>query len=164
MARRRGGKKIDFTHWTPASGEFLAFSAGAVGRLMLAAQHEPETILRTRGNLLAYIDGTQTPGALTLVAVGMVLVPEGTGTTVLWSPLVDGDAPFFWYETFYIGYEEGVTDVIDVPALSSFSAVVDSKAMRINRQHEVQMVAEQITVGSALSINIVLTTRILSGT
>ena len=115
MARRRSGKKIDFVHWTRGTGSQLAMTAGTAGSTVLAALHEPETILRLRGSLISYCDGAQTPGGLANIGVGLIAVPEGTGTTVLWSPTTDGDAPWLWVDYFALGYEEMVTDVVDVP-------------------------------------------------
>ena len=159
----RHGKKISFTHWTGIQMTLSAFAAGTSASNLLAAQHEPETLLRIRGNLLTYVDGQEAPGVSALISVGMILVPEGTGTTVLWSPFTDADAPWVWYETFSLGYEEYVTDVIDCPGASSAATVIDNKAMRIMRNQELQMVWENTTVSSALSVNSFGAARVLSG-
>ncbi len=162
MARHT--KKIAYTHWTGFTGTALALAAGSVAATLGVAIHEPETLLRTRGNLLCWKDATSTPGQSAIITVGFVLVPEGTGTTVLWSPLTDADAPWFFYEQFMIGYEEMVTDVVDVPGLTSQRLVIDSKAMRIVRNSEIQMVVENTTIGSALAVNLNVQGRFLSGT
>ncbi len=164
MARRRSGKKIDFTHWTGFAGGNSALAAGSSAQTLLAAQHLPETLMRTRGNLLAYVDGAGAPGRLARVAMGMILVPEGTGTTVLWDPESDSDASWFWYTTFCIGYEEAVVDVVDVAGLSIYRETIDSRAMRIVKNQEVQLVTVNTTVGSALVINTCIDGRWLSGT
>ncbi len=164
MARR--SKKIDFVHWTRFSGSSLAQSAAtSVGVMVSAAQHLPETILRTRGSLLAFIDAQSAPGVLMRCAVGLVLVPEGTGSTVLWSPVTDGDAPWFYWSAFQLGYEEMVTDVISVQGIDSYREVIDSKAMRKSTQStEIQVVFETVTLGSAAAVNFVVEGRILTGT
>jgi len=164
MARRRSGKKIDFVHWTPFSNVNLAQAAGSVAKTILAAQHEPETLMRLRGNSTSFLDGVQAPGGAALIAMGIIAVPEGTGTTVLWSPTTDGDAPWIWINSFLLAYEELVTDVIDVPQLASIRAVIDNKSMRILRNQELQFVVENSTVGTAVSINSHVAGRILSGT
>ncbi len=165
MARRRSGKKIDFTHWT-GFGQTLAVLASGTPQAVLVAPalHEPETLLRTRGELLVYADGVQTPGGLTQVAVGLIPVPEGTGATVLWSPIADDDAPWFFYWTGCIGYEEMVTDVLDVPAISGARIVMDSKAMRILRNQEIQLVAESVTAIGGINTNVSVSGRFLTGT
>jgi len=151
-------------HWTGFQGSSLAQNAGSVGVTLNPAQHDPETLLRSRGNLLTFMDTTQTPAGLIDVGVGMILVPEGTGTTVLWSPITDDDAPWFWYDRFVVGYEEMVTDVVDVPGITSYRSVIDSKAMRIVRNQEVQLVVEQATLGTAEAINTTVSGRFLTGT
>ena len=164
MARRRSGRKIDFTHWTGGNATSLAQAAGSVGVVVIPAQHDPETELRIRGSLLSYVDTTQAPGGLVLMSVGLIYVPAGTGTTVLWAPFTDADAPWVWVDYFFVGYEEMVTDVIDVPAASGYRSVIDSKAMRIVRNSELQAVFQNTTIGSSMAVNNVLFARVLSGT
>ncbi len=159
--RRRSGRKIDFTHWTGGRILAAALAAGTNGQTFMAAQHLPETLLRFRGNLLAYADGAQAPGGLAAVAVGLIKVPEGTGTTVLWSPVTDTDAPWIWYEQFGIGYEEYVTDAISAPGVSVFRSTIDSKAMRIQQNEELQVVVENFTLLSAISVNVLVSGRTL---
>jgi len=164
MARRSGhAKKIDFTHWTLAQTSFSAQAAGTVAGTMVAAQHLSETLLRTRGEWSAFIDTNQAPGQHAIITMGMIIVPEGTGSTVLWSPFTDGDAPWIWWDCASIAYEEAVTDVIDVPGMTSVRRVVDSKAMRVVRNQEIQLVMENTTIGSAIGVNTSFVARILSG-
>ncbi len=164
MARRRSGKKIDFVHWTGFNVESLAQSVGSVAATALAAQHDPETSLRCRGEWTAHLDATQAPGSRVLVSVGLILVPENTGTTVLWAPFTDSDASWIWYDQAVLGYEEMVTDVIDVPGMTSVRRVIDNKAMRIVRNSELQFVVQDNTLGSAASVNVSCNGRVLSGT
>jgi len=164
MARRRSGKKIDFTHWIMQAAAQSAFAAGTGARTILAAQHLPETILRMRGEYLVYVDAAQAPGGSTRVSSGLILVPEGTGTTVLWSPETDSDAPWIWYDVAHIGYEEMVTDVVDVPAITSKRVEIDSKSMRIVKNMELQWVVESVSILTAVNVNTALGVRVLSGT
>ncbi len=164
MARRRSGKKIDFTHWTYSSFAVAAQGAGTLGANFFGAQHLPETLLRFRGNWLCYVDGPSAPGKLVSIGIGMIMVPEGTGSTVLWSPISDGDAPWIWVDYAELGTEEMVTDVIDVPGITSFRASIDSKAMRIIKNQELQIVVENATILSASSVNITMSGRGLFGT
>ncbi len=159
----RRAKKIGWTHWTNGTFAANAFSAGTAAVTVAAALHEPETILRMRGEYVAYADATQAPGALVRCTQGMILVPEGTGTTVLWSPFTDGDAPWIWWDSAIIGYEEMVTDVVDVPMLSGVRRIIDSKAMRISRNQELQWVVEQSSLLLAMSLNVSGQVRILTG-
>ncbi len=165
MAHRRGGfqKKIETVHWTYGSFGGNAFAAGVFGLNVLSAQHLPETILRIRGEWLAYIDGVQAPSTSFAVSVGLILVPEGTGSTVLWSPITDGDAPWIWWDTTVLAYEEYVVDVIDNPGASFVRRVIDNKAMRKSRNMEMQFVMENATIGNAGSANVQGAARFLAG-
>ncbi len=166
MAHARGrGKTIDTVHWT---GWFqkstLALAAGGqVAVTVTTAQHLPETLLRLRGSLMAWIDGAPTDGDLAEVGVGLIMVAEGTGTSVVWSTLLDTDAPWIWYSSFFLGYNEFVTDVISAQCLACYREVIDSKSMRKFRNHELQFVTENITVGGATPINVIANGRGLWG-
>ncbi len=161
---RRAQKKIDYTHWTLLQGSALAFGVGTVGISLLPAQHQPETLLRIRGILSAYVDGVQAPGVSSLLNVGIIPVPEGTGTTVLWSPFTDADAPWIWFGSYWLGYEEMVVDVVDVPAITGVRDVIDSKAMRILRNQELQIVFENTAIGGGgTAVNALVMARALSG-
>ncbi len=164
MPRRRSGKKIDFVHWSSFSALFSGFSAGTSAVLTVIAQHLPETIMRTRGEALVYADATGGPGGLALISIGMILVPEGTGSTVLWSPFTDADAPWFYYDVFHIGYEEKVVDNIGVQGAMASRKVIDSKAMRIVKNSEVQVVVENTSLIGSESVNVAIAGRILAGT
>ncbi len=163
MPRRRSGKKIDFTHWTGVQQVVLALGAGTIASNVSVALHESETWLRFRGNILFFLNANQIPGAFVQVAVGFLKVPEGTGTTVLASPATNPDSPWLWYDIFGLAYEEAVTDVVDMPGTTSYRASIDSKAMRIIRNEEIQMVTEVVTLGSATSVNGIVSGRVLTG-
>ncbi len=164
MARR--SKKIDFTHWGSIQRAFLAQGAGSVAATVVSAlAATTETILRTRGHLVCSLDGVQGSGILIDVAVGFLVVPGGTGTTVTSTPITDPGAPWFWYERFTIGNEEVVTDIYAMPGLQVFRSVIDAKSMRILRSdREVQMVMEQATISGGSSVNLAVSGRILIGT
>ena len=156
-------KKVVNWHWTRGAGSFLAQAAGTGALTLLAAQHQRETCIRMRGELTAWPDGNPVTGAAAIIAVGVILVPQGSGGTVLWSPTSDFDAPWMFYSSFVLVYEEMVTDVIDVPVLSGLRQVIDSKAMRIIRPDvEAQLVVENTTIGGALTVNVHFEARLLS--
>jgi len=161
--RRRGGKKIDFTFWAGATDTKQTVSAGISAATLFAAEATPKTLMRMRGSLICYIDSTSAPPLMIEVGVGICVVPEGTGSTVLWSPLIDRDVPWVWSADFIIGYEEMVTDVIDIPGLTSYREVIDNKAMRILRNQDLQIVWENVTVGGAASFNGAVAIRALFG-
>jgi len=156
---------MESVRWSGSQQAFLALSAGTSGSTFITATDDPpETLLRLRGELMCVLDGTQAPGVLLSVGVGIALVPQGSGTTVLWSPLSDSDAPWWFYERFSIGYEEQVTDVISAQGLQLFRKTIDLKGMRIIRPDvEAQIVVENLTIGSAGSLNLSLQSRVLFG-
>ncbi len=97
------------------------------------------------------------------VAMGLILVPEGTASTVLWSPITDGDAPWIWWDTVELLYDQMVTDVIGTQSTLSSTRIIDSKAMRHIRNQELQFVAEQATIAVGASVNIAGAVRVLAG-
>ena len=164
MARRRSssGRRSDL-RWTLGTFTSAALSAGSAQAVILSTSVQSVTLMRTRGELLVYMDSTQTPGNLLLVACGMLVQQAGAVATSL--PITDGQAPFFWYEAFHVGYEEYVTDVIDCPLISAYRVPIDSKAMRIIRpDQEVVFIVEQATaIGAGEAINVGATARFLLG-
>ena len=165
MADRARVRKIDSTRWAGFNGIFSSISAGSFAISFGAGilrQHE--TILRTRGNLVGWIDGLGAPGRAVLISMGLHLVPEGTGTTVLAEPFADDNESWFYHESFCVGTEEFVTDVIDVPGLSAFRATVDSKVMRkMKSGQEIQAVITNTTLLAASAVNVSLNVRFLFG-
>ena len=169
MARNRAARGrervIHTTRWESVSANFSALSAGssAIGAI-LGAGRPPETILRTRGSGLVYVDGAGGSSVRTLISMGLILVPEGQSTTIIWDPFNDGNAPWFWYREFILGYEERVADVVDVPVASGVRFDIDSKAMRkANDDEEVQLVVVNTTLEGALAVNISLAFRFFLG-
>ena len=156
-------KVIDETRWS--GGNFL-FAAQAVGSaaLVFVTPGEQATLMRIRGEIVAYLDAEQAPGVLIDVGIGALVVQEGSGTTVIQTPLNDPDAPWLFYERFTLGYEEAVTNVIGMPGLSVFRKAIDSKAMRILRQgREVQLVVHNLTLLSGATMNLSFNARVLFG-
>jgi len=125
---------------------------------------EQETLMRIRGELVCALDSVSAPAKLVNVAIGALVVQAGSSTTVIQEPITDAEAPWLFYETFAVGYEEAVVDVIDVPGLSSFRKTIDVKAMRILRPgREVQLVAQAATLNGAMPVNMTFTFRALLG-
>ena len=101
----------------------------------------------------------------TAAVMGLILVPEGIGTTVLWSPVTDGDAPWIWWDALQLIYTEQVADVVASSQTSSGRRVVDSKAMRRSRNQELQLVIENVTIPgiTGASVDVSITARVLAG-
>ncbi len=164
MARRHGGRIIDTVRWAGFQATFGAFGAGTSAVNLLGAGSFKETVMRTRGQLLCYVDGAVGTSILAQIGVGFVVVPEGTASTVLWSPITDTNAPWYYYSVFHIGYEEAVADVVHHPVASGYRETIDSKAMRKGPPDtELQMVVENVTIAGAVSVNLSVTGRHLLG-
>ncbi len=166
MARRRfsGGKKIHAVRWGGAVSRFGAQAAGSAALTWITAGTLQSTLMRVRGNLAAWIDGTPVPGTEVGVTFGLIVMPEGQSTTVVSEPFVDDDAPWLYYTTFTLAYEEPVIDVVSQPWMTSFREVIDNKAMRILRPaREVQAVMTNTTQGTAGAVNLVFSARGLIG-
>ncbi len=159
------GKTIDNLRWAGGSAiSIQAQSSGSAAVTALSAGVPRETIMRTRGEVLVAHDGLEVPATMVLISMGLVLVPEGQGATVIWDPFNDSEAPWFWFQETFIGYEEAVTDVIANPNIMSTRIIVDSKAMRrANVDEEVQFVMTNTTVNGAAPVNVQAAFRFLLG-
>ncbi len=167
MARNRSSQRKTDYRWTGTTSQFLALATGSViaTTVFSAASTLSQTLYRIRGELLAYVDATQAPGGLTAYGVGIIKAQGGQAATVLSQPISDAQAPWIWVSYFSLGYEEMVTDVIDVPGITSYRERIDSKAMRrMKPDQELQIVAQSTTLaGSGVVANIGFTTRLLFG-
>ncbi len=169
MARRHNRSdtrkpKIESLRWSGGTFTFNALSAGSAALTFITASTEEDTLLRMRGEILAYIDAASAPPKLVSVAVGAIKALGGQGTTVVVNPNADDESPWFLYERFTLGYEEMVTDVIDVPGLTVFRKEIDLKAMRIFRPNdEAQLAVANTTLNGASAVNVVVNIRGLFG-
>ncbi len=165
----RGGvrtvtKKIDSVSWDVSNGFSAAQSQGTQAINFASVGTIPTTWMRIRGEISAWIDGLEAPAVSCRCTYGLILVPEGTGTTVLFDPVADGNAPWLLYGSAELAYEEHVVDVIGNPGMTSFRHTIDNKAMRIIRPDiEIQMVVVNTTTTSAASFNFGYQLRWLQG-
>jgi len=144
------------TSWPGGSGLGInAFSSTTNSR---------ETIMRIRGSLGCYIDGLEAPGGSAIISVGLIVMPDGTGTTVTVDPFNNSEASWLYYNNFLVAYEEYVTDVVDCPGMTFFRQEIDVKAMRILRPgQELQFVITNTTVDNAVNVNLRAQMRVLFG-
>ena len=166
MARRhRGhGKKIDNLRWALGDAPSLAQSAGSVAQVFLAAGTNPVTLLRVHGEIYTAFDTAQSPGKLVKVTVGVIKVPEGSGTTVQYDPVSDDNAPWLLYQILMLGYEEMVTDVVSLCGSAFERRIIDNKAMRrIRPDEELQIVITNTTINGAASTDTLVSCRSLVG-
>ncbi len=164
VSRGRPAKTIHTVRWTGLQGFSNSLSAGSVAVNILAAGAPAETVLRMRGWFATWLSGASAPTKMVLVSAGLILVPEGQGTTVIWDPFNDVNAPWIWFTEVTLGYDEHVTDVIDSPAMTAARTEIDSKAMRKGgTDEELQLVVTNTTLAAAATIRMSLSGRVLLG-
>ena len=117
--------------WDDFAFSALALSAGDTSAVVISPVTESQTIVRTRGELLCWMDGAPTPPRLIRVGIGLLVQQAGATATV--SPLTDGDAPFFWYDVVTLMSDNTAAGGAPQQPMASSRAVVDGKAMRVLR-------------------------------
>ncbi len=170
MARRQfrssrlPAKKMNTLRWDGLQGAALSQVAGSAAVNILAAGGDAETILRMRGWFSTWLDATSAPGKTVLVSAGMILVPEGQGSTVIWDPFNDVNAPWIWFTEVTLAYDEAVVDVIADQKMTAAIVEIDGKAMRkASPDEELQFVVTNTTLQSPAVVNSSLSGRILIG-
>ena len=161
----RVGKKLDHTNWQYSSGAAASIGAGSsVGLNFSSVGTQPTTLLRIRGEVMAHADGVLAPGVGAHVTYGIILVPEGSGSTVRFNLVADANAPWLLYGAGYVGYDEAVLDVVGIQQALMFRHVIDNKAMRIIRPDlEMQFVIENTTALGGITITFSYQLRWLQG-
>ncbi len=155
---------MDHTAWELSTGYVAGLTAGNQGFNFSTVGTSPATLLRIRREIVGNMDAATAVAAGIQLTYGIILVPEGSGTTVQFTPVGDANAPWLLWGTGFVGYEEGVTDVIDYPGLTSFRHVIDNKAMRrIRPDVEMQFVLETTTALGSGSVNLNYSLRWLQG-
>ena len=164
FSRARPAKKIDNVIWDLSNGFVTGLSAGTQAFQFSTVGTAPTTLMRIRGEIFSYLRGTTAPATLARVTYGIILVPEGSGATVQFAPISDANAPWLLYGSGVVGYNEEVTDVIDVPQLTMFRHDIDNKAMRkIRPDVEMQLVVENTTLAGADAVDFGYQLRWLQG-
>ncbi len=163
--RSNNKRTIETLRWSGDTFAFLAQTAGSSALNFISAATETDTLMRMRGEIVAWIDAASIPPLLVDCSIGAWVAPQGQGTTIVINPDDDDESPWFFYERFTLGYEEMVTDVIDVPGLTIFRKTIDLKSMRIFRPNqEAQLVFSNVTLAGASAVNCVFSVRGLFGT
>ena len=121
--------------------------------------------MRIRGSLEVYLDVATAiaVGDMIWWAAGMIVMPEGQGSTVVSSPIADGNAPWVWYATGVLASELAGTWE---GAEGGFfhREVIDSRAMRIIRpDRELQLVVEATDIAGTSVLNFAVNARFLLG-
>ena len=127
MARaRRTGRRPDYDWQGGVSGFSLAANASTI--VALVTNNITATIMRSRGRVLASIDGAVDNDAAA-VHVGLIVADDdavAAGVTAIPSPATDFDADWLWHG-FLLLKAQGTST--DAPGLTD-RLELDSKAMR----------------------------------
>ena len=164
---RRQGRVIDKVRWT---GDVLVSQLAQSGGLIatnlyqFGDQEDAVTVMRTRGQLLIYLDGAPAAGVAVNVGVGVHVVPKGTDTTPTLSPTSEAEGDWLVWLVCPLAYENYETDDPPGSGMTTCRLEIDSKAMRRMKPGEqLQVVVTNSTVGSAHAVNTIGQFRFLLG-
>ncbi len=168
MARQFRGRGSRLSRrWLEFStvGAFFGITAGTTALVIASPTQFRDTIMRTRGQITAYVDGALATSKATLITIGMIVLQEGVVAAAgAPDPFSDGNADWFFYTQFLLGYEEVVVDVVDVPKITGYREVIDSKAMRkAAPDTEVALIVASDTVSGSVAANVHVSGRFLLG-
>jgi len=160
MRRKTGWTTGPRGRLTITSETIALFSVGIVGG------GDGRTLIRTRGELLAYITATDNAaGGFARIAVGIALVNPAAfavGATAMPGPITDANWDgWLWYKTFALFTNTAFTlPSNDGPSSARFE--VDSKAMRKWKSEDAVVgVAEAETEIGTTTFKLELNTRLL---
>ncbi len=163
-ARRSGGKKIDFVEWTGLSGAVLAIGANGQAVTTVATAAASATLLRSRGEIVASIDGP-TDGDHCAVACGLIVVTEeqvAVGTTAIPNAAADLNADWLWHG-FLLLHSQGVTELSGNVTMAD-RLTIDSKAMRLMRPtNSVVFAVTNSTLAGTPAVDVTVSARQLFG-
>jgi len=120
------------------------------------------TLVRSRGRINAYTDGSSTPASFGVVGLGLIVVTASAaavGVTAFPTPLTDLGSDWLWWDSVSVG--SSTTDVIG-ETITVDRLSVDSKAMRkIGNNMVVLLVAELLTCEGVMVVNLCGSLRLL---
>jgi len=140
-------------------------NATTVALVIASPSINKDTVMRTRGVVTGYVDGALATSRASLITIGMIVLQEGVVAAAgAPDPFLDGNADWFYYTQFLLAYEESVTDVISVQAVSGYREVIDSKAMRKSMPDtEIAVVVANDNVSTGVQTNVHIAGRFLVG-
>ncbi len=134
MARRHG-KTVDYKQWDGLPAISLLLVANATVQGAALSFTSPATILRCRGQMVAFMDEGQQVGDKARIAVGLGIISTDAfnGGTVP-DPASEAEYPWLYWHDFQLGSSLAVG--INNEGSSSYRFEVDTKAMRKIRPGE----------------------------
>jgi len=164
----RSNARIRDYSWTGLRGVLLSIASNAAALVDVASVAVAATLMRTRGQLLAQIDGP-VDGDANAVALGIIIVTEeqiAGGASTVPSPTFDLDAEWLWHGYMLLSAQAGtgVGASLNVGSVVD-RLVVDSKAMRRMKQSQhVALAVESNSLSGTGLLNVFGAFRVLFGT
>jgi len=166
-ARRGGTKKIDFVEWSGQLGIEMAMASNVGAIITVITSLQAATLLRTRGEILASIDGPVDNDACS-VACGITVVTEeqlAVGLTAVPDPAVDLDADWLWHGFIPLKAQAGtgVGASLNVVGVAH-RLTIDSKAMRkLRPTNSLVFAAKNSGLAGTPAVDLVVAVRCLKG-
>ena len=166
-ARRGGGKKIDFVEWSGVSGATFVLASGGAGFAEVVQTLVAATLLRTRGEIIASIDGPVDNDQCSISA-GIIVITEeqlAAGITSIPNPADDLNADWLWHGFILLMAQAGTGIGAALNANNVTQRLtIDSKAMRkLRPSNHLAFVADNTPLGGTPVVDIILAIRCLKG-
>ena len=140
MARRNSrtfqsrGRPNDYD-WEGVTTTSLALSSAVVTEAQIFTADSSETLMRTRGELLVWMDASgSTAGDAAVVGCGLIVAP--TGATVAVDPINEPGANWFWHNFSVLAVESPIGGAGQTSISGNDRVIIDNKAMRKLREDE----------------------------
>ena len=166
-ARRGGQKKIDFVEWSGTSGATLTLASSGANFAEVVSSTTAATLLRTRGEVIASIDGP-VDNDQAAVSCGITVITEeqlAAGITSIPNPSSDLDADWLWHGFLLLMAQAGtgVGASLNVNNVTQ-RLTIDSKAMRrIRPTMSLAFVAHNVALGGTPAVDLLFAVRCLKG-
>ena len=148
--------------WEGASTFISALAAAGTSTAQLFTVDTAETLVRTRGVIIATLSATGSAGGDSAI-VGAGLIVASVGATVIVSPITDAGANWLWHQFFALDTKGVIGAVADQGAQGWQREIVDNKAMRKLREDEALIfVVENQSINGAPLIDVRAAFRILT--
>ncbi len=162
---RRAGRRTDYT-WQGSHG-VLSLAATGSGIVTINTPSSSSTVTRSRGEVLAQIDGPVDNDQADVTCGLIVVTPEqlAAGATSIPDPFTDMDAEWIWHGFLLVQANAGTGVGASLNALSVVARLtIDSKAMRrIKQNQSVVFVVKNTNLGGTPTVDVFVGCRQLFG-
>ncbi len=162
-SRRGGGRRTDY-EWQGACGTLPNLDETNL-TLSIISIEVPATLMRSRGNWIAVIDGP-TDQDIKCVGAGLIVVSDeafAAGVAAVPSPVDDLNAPWLWHDFVTLMAKSATQEA----SLGSgvYRGVIDSKAMRkVHPNETLVFVVDGTNLSGTPNVDVSAAVRVLVGT